>query len=326
MGSGDDCRLPGEEGRQRAAAEEGQRGHDHTGGKGRLDAIEQGFFGAVILARAVILRHKGGDGLHIGRADQHQKANRLLGHAHGGGLGDAHAVDHHLDEEEGELHQHLLECDGDAHPQNGPDVDRVEPDIEPVEGERQLLPADQDQRDDDADGLGRDRGDGRAGSAQMEDAHQHQVAHDVDDAGDGHGQQRRFGIADSAEDGSDDVIGYDKHRADAADAHIAAGLGEGLRRSVQQRGQAVAPGDHDGGDRHGDDGENGDARSDAPASPLRVPGADGVAHQDRDAHGEAGDDQRHQMKELAAGSHAGLLAGSGELAHNNEVRRAVHDL
>ena len=32
------------------------------------------------------------------------------------------------------------------------------------------------------------------------------------------------------------------------------------------------------------------------------------------------------MEELAAGRHAGLLAGSGELAHDDEVRRAVHDL
>ena len=83
----DDGWVAGENSGQGGAAEKGQGAHGQTGHQGSADAVKQGLAGAVRPSRAVVLSHEGGDGLHVGRGDQHQKDADLFRHSHGGGLG-----------------------------------------------------------------------------------------------------------------------------------------------------------------------------------------------------------------------------------------------
>ena len=149
---------------------------------------------------------------------------------------------------------------------------------------------------------------------------------DVDGAGDGHGQKGCFGVADAAQHGAEHVVGHDEGRADAADADIGAGGGEGLRGGVDQLRQHRAAGGDDGSEHRGDDGKQHNGRADAPAGAFAVPRAHRIAHIHGHAHAQSGDDHGDHVQQLTARGHGGLLRRAGELAHDQKVGRAVGGL
>lgn len=95
-----------------------------------------------------------------------------------------------------------------------------------------FCPADDQQRQNHAHRLRPDGSDGRARHIHIQHRHQQQVAHDVDHAGDAHEQERQLRVAKAAKDAADQVVKYDEHAADAADADV-------LRRQVHRLGRGL---------------------------------------------------------------------------------------
>ena len=160
----------------------------------------------------------------------------------------------------------------------------------------------------------------------MKTRHQQQVARDVAAAGDGHGHQRRGGIADAAEHAADEVVGDDHQRARAADAHIGHRKVERLRRGLHHRGDRPRAGGDERRHDQRDDAEQHDARADGLAALAGVALADLLAQQDGRAHGEAGHQVGQRHHDVGAGGHRGDVRRRAELAHHQQVHRAVHRL
>lgn len=100
VGVCDHLLLVGKDAGKRRTAEKRKRAHHCAGNQRGFDSVEQCFAGAFEFSRSVVLRHKGGDRLHVRRRHQHQEYTDLFSHAHGGRFHDAHAVDQHLNEQE----------------------------------------------------------------------------------------------------------------------------------------------------------------------------------------------------------------------------------
>lgn len=121
----------------------------------------------------------------------------------------------------------------------------------------------------------------------VEPGHQEQVPEDIDDAGDGNGEQRGPGVADPPENGAQDVVGHNKEGAGPADADVQHRLMERVLRRVHEPGQYLGSTHQDGSEQDGEAGEQADAAADGAARILRLPPADPLPHQDGGPHGQA---------------------------------------
>lgn len=111
MGVHDDVGVAGEDGGEEIAVEKGQISHEKAGGEGAYDSADEGLFRPSGIARAHVLRHERGHGLHIGGRHQHDEGTDLLCHADTGGGRDAERVDDGLDHEKGDADEKFLQCD-----------------------------------------------------------------------------------------------------------------------------------------------------------------------------------------------------------------------
>ena len=245
-----------------------------------------------------------------------------------GGGRHAEGVDDGLDEQEGGPHQQLLKGHRCAQPQLSADNVLVEAQVSPgeSEGQRPAAQADQEQGDKHADGLGGHGGQGGPGGPHVEPGHQEQVPEDIDDAGDGNGEQRGPGVADPPENGAQDVVGHNKEGAGPADADVQHRLMERVLRRVHEPGQYLGSTHQDGSEQDGEAGEQADAAADGAARILRLPPADPLPHQNGDPHGQAGDNHGDSLEQHAAGGYAGDVRRLGKLAHHQQVHAAVERL
>ena len=83
---------------------------------------------------------------------------------------------------------------------------------------------------------------------------------------------------------------------------------------------------HDRGQHQRENAEQPDAAADDLAGFFLVALADLPAHEDRQAHGQTGDDHRDRMHDQRAGGNGGNVCGCAELTHHQQVHRAVHGL
>ena len=194
------------------------------------------------------------------------------------------------------------------------------------EGQRPAAQADQEQGDKHADGLGGHGGQGGPGGPHVEPGHQEQVPEDIDDAGDGNGEQRGPGVADPPENGAQDVVGHNKEGAGPAEADVQHRLMERVLRRVHEPGQYLGSTHQDGSEQDGEAGEQADAAADGAARILRLPPADPLPHQNGDPHGQAGDNHGDSLEQHAAGGYAGDVRRLGKLAHHQQVHAAVERL
>ena len=210
--------------------------------------------------------------------------------------------------------------------QNAAAVPAGQTDVLPPDAEGEGLSADDEQGENHAETLGRDRGDGRTGHVQAEDAAEHQIAEDVAHGGDGHEAHGQGSVAEAAEDAADDIISGDEEDAAGADADVEDRLVEGLRRRLHEAAEGHSQQLHGGGQYDGHQGEQGNGGADGLARVVGTALADALADQDRRAHGQAGEDAGDQHHDLAAGADGGDAGGVAEIADDDEVRRAVGGL
>ena len=174
--------------------------------------------------------------------------------------------------------------------------------------------------------LGKDGCQGGAGSIHPEPAHQNQVQHHIDNAGNQNEEEGGTGVADSPKDTADAVIGGNKDDACGADSDIPDGFRHGGLRNVEKDRNLGCEAEHKDGEQTGHYREQLDlADYQLPGVPL-VPGADGFAQKHRDPHGQAGDKAGEHLHDLAACGYGRGAFGGGELSYHRQVHSAVKGL
>ena len=241
---GNNVRILCEYGSGEIATEPDQQEDADTDGKGKNHAESHGFSGTVLPVSADILRDKGTHGLHQRRRHKHDKGDELACHAVSGRSREAEPVDKSAQEHKRDLCQKLLQgerrADADD-PQGFP----VKSDVFTSHMERQIFPAHDDNRQNNADCLCRHRCDRCAGYVHVKYSDEKQITEDVDDTRNTDEQQRCFGIAESAEDSGDDIVGDDKKYTGAADSYIGCRQINSLSGGLHENGDGARKNDHD---------------------------------------------------------------------------------
>ena len=171
--------------------EKGKIEHHRSHCQGHKDPVPKRLFRPVVFACAHILRHKGGHGLHEGHRHQHDKGADLFRDADAGGGSHAEGIDDHLDQQEGDPDQEVLQGDGQADAGDPADHVAVESDLRSLKLKRQFLFPDQQKGNKDTDCLCENGGDGRSGGSHAETRHQQKISRDIEDTGDRHCEKRR---------------------------------------------------------------------------------------------------------------------------------------
>ena len=297
--------------------------HQNAAEEGCAHAQCHRLLGPVGLFCAHILSGKGRKGLRERRGHQHNKGTEFFCHAYTCGRREAKAVDDGKDHQEGDAYQQFLQGDGRAQADHVPQDGAIPTDEGAFKGKRQTAPADDPQANQHTDALGKDRGKRSTGGAHMEHANQQQIADHIGHTGNGHRQQRGFGVAHSAEHTSQQVIGHDKQAAGAANADISRRFAKGLHGSMHQGRQAF--GRHHLKHRHQQTHQCKQANgcADDFTGLLLTPLADALGNQHGDAHGKAGDHNGDGMQNLTAGGNSGHIGRGAEPAHHQQVYRTI---
>ena len=179
---------------------------------------------------------------------------------------------------------------------------------------------------DNADGLRRHGSNRRTGGVQPKARHQHKVAHNVHNAGHQYKQQRRFAVAKAAEDGRQQIVGHDEKDTAAADAHIAGGQVNCLRRGLHQHRNRPRQRHHNDKQHRRNQRKHHRAAANDRPDVLRLFLAQIARNQHRDAHGKLRHHKGHKVQHLAAGGDSGKPRGGAEAPHNQQIHRAIGGL
>ena len=189
--------------------------------------------------------------------------------------------------EEGKMHQHILQSDGNAHLQDGHKAVFEKAHMRKGECKGQTPLPDDHKGNEHAEGLGRYGGDGGALGPHPQSGHQEQVPCDVEQAGHRHGEQRRSGIPQSPENSSQYIVENDEHHAYAAHLDIILGGTKGLLGCMDQAGEHFAAGHHDRGAHNGHQSKEHNAGAHTPGGLLLFPGPHAPGHKHRHTHGQS---------------------------------------
>ena len=176
-----------------------------------------------------------------GRGNQKQETDDLFHDPHSRGVVQAPAVGDDGDDDKRDLDQPVLHGNGNADPEQFRHNRTRRTEVGFFYGKSAAVPADDNERNDHADRLGKSGTKGGAGRSQMQGAHKEIIQRDIGGTGNGDKIHGAFAVAQPAENGADDIIRRDKRDADKTDGQILYGSRyRGLRRGhyiVQQAGQ-----------------------------------------------------------------------------------------
>ena len=157
----------------------------------------------------------------------------------------------------------------------------------------------------------------------MEHRHQQQVAPNVDGARHGNKQKRRFAVAQSSEDGGQQIVGNDEENATTTDADIARSLLQSFLGCLHERGDRLREADHDDEQYRGDEGKHDGGATDDRADLFRALFTHSTGDQHGYAHGELCDDERDQIEHLTARGYRRQTRRTAEASDDEQIDRAV---
>ena len=173
--------------------------HDNAECKGKRDCAAQCLPAPIIFLSSVILGDDRGQRLHKRGRNQHNKSADLFRYADARRSDKPEGVDDGENYKEGDADQKIRKPKRKAQGEDSPHDGRVRAyhGARKQEGKR-LTPDDTDGYQN-ADRLGENGGYGGAGGTHMEYRDVQKIARYIESAGNGNGNQRRFGVPDAAE-------------------------------------------------------------------------------------------------------------------------------
>ena len=232
-----------------------------------------------------------------------QSFSATLGHALACGVDDAQPVDDGEDDEKAEADEQVLQRKGKTEPQDAQEDPAARRDVRGRKVEGEPPAADDQQGEDDAERLGQDGRNGGAGCAHPQAGDEEEIAEDVEDGGDEHGDEGHLRVADAAEDAAQQVVGDDEDRARTADADVGdrlcRGFGGGVERGRHGTGQRL----HQHGEHQPQEGEKEDRSADDRAAVSLFAAAHGLPQQDSGTRRKLGDDHGDAHHHLGADGH-----------------------
>ena len=322
----DDGRLGGEEGQELAAEHEQAAAQQQAHTKGIAQRDEVALLHAVGLACAVVLAHEAGTG-HV--EGGHAVVDEVVG-VGGGGVALDHegveGVDACLDEEVGDGEDGVLEPGGQAQRQNAPGHGRVEPGFPEMQGVAVLHLSQRVEDEPGGNALRNGTGQRHAHDIQLADDDEEEVEQDVQHTRDAQEVQRLFGVADGAEDGVAKVVERQCGHTEEVDPQVEDGTGQQVFLGVQQPQQGGgAQQTHEQQHHTGDEADH-QRRVNGAADVIGVPGPIEAGHQHVDAVAQADEKTGEQGDEDARGTHRTQRRGTGEPAHDRDVRHVEQHL
>ena len=301
--------------------QKGAHGDGDTGAHSYRNAYA--FFQTVVLARAVVLPGKGGEGLGQGgdghpEQDVHLAVGRPGGHRVG-----IKGVDAGLNDDVGGGVHHRLEGGGHAHPQDGGHGLTVELEGGGKELEGGAVGAHEgDDHQHRRQHLGGHGGNGHPQHFQGNDHHQQKVQDDVAQGGGNEEVQGPLGIPHRPEHAGAHVIDHVGNHAQKVDPLVENGPGQGVGGGVH--GPERPGGEHKAyhhKDRADDDRQQ-HGGVDAFVDVLPHAGAVTLGNGHHGSGGQAGKDAHRQVDDHAGGAHG----GQGHLAHEPAHHHRVHGI
>ena len=302
---------------------ERQPKHSDAESSGESDRGLKAFNSTLRFPGAVILRNEGAHGLHEGEWDEHDEGADLFSNTNACRGDEAKCVYNGQDYEKREPDQQILQRDGCSEAHNSGQNGRLNPDILAREREGQSPAAQDEERNEYADRLGGDCRKRSSCGTHMKTRDQKKIPRYVADTCDRNGDQRRVGVAQSAHDTSQDVIGDDHQRTGAADRDIPARLFKGFFRRVHERCQLPGKQGNQKGQRKTCGKKENDTGSDDPAAEFFVAFTKFLPEQNCRAHGERTDEPCHSVHDLRADSDAGDILRQREFSYDHKVDGTV---
>ena len=278
------------------------------------------------LARTDVLRAERRDRREHRRRHEEDEADDLLNDADRCRVRQPAHVRDDRDDKECHLDEAVLQRDRHVDAQDAAQHREVRTEILPRKRNARPAALHIGEREHDTDGLRDDRAPGRASRPHGERPHEEIVERDVAEAGHRDEVHRALCIAETAEDGGDDVVGGDERDAEEADEKIRLCAGYCLYRRFHGAGDPAAQCDqHDGQherDAEEEHGRRADGRADVPV----VLGADSLCDRDGRPHRQPYDHDGQHVHDLTANRDRRDARRSLELADDEEVGHAVERL
>lgn len=293
---------------------------------GDQDGVAKSQCGAIVLAGADVLGTQGRYGGQHGRRNQEQEADDLFHNADGGCVIQATLVGDDGDNNEGNLNEAVLKCHRKTDFQNLTHNGAFQFQVRAPQLYTRLLAKDHEQRDNHADRLRKGGAQCSAGGPHVHKADEQEVQDNIGNAGHGNKIHGAFGVAQSPEDGTDDIVCRDAGDADETDRQIGGCAGYGLCRSGHNGNDGPDKNQQDGHQYHGKCHKQGDGVADYGSGPFVFPGTDGTADADGGAHCKTDDHHGDHVHDLAAHGNRCGAGGTFKLADNEQVGHAVECL
>ena len=269
------------------SAEKCQQEHDKSEYKGDCDACFKCLLCAVCLACTVILRHKCGHGLHERRRYQHDEGAYLFRNAYACRGGESYLVDNGEHYKEGDSHKEVLKGYGSSYAEYSLCTGAVHAYVRPVELKWQLCAAYDDKGYENAYELSENCCKSRSVCTEPQHCHEEKVADYIEHAGYAHGDEGRLGVAETAENASQQVVRGDDEKSAAAYAYVACGDVKSLLGSVHYLRQKLCAEDADDREQQSRKGEDDKSRADGLSRVLWTPLTYFLPHGYGYAHGKA---------------------------------------
>ena len=153
----------------------------------------------------------------------------------------------------------------------------------------------------------------------MQQDHEDQIQHHVDDAGEGQIDQGAFGIAGSPEDGGAEVIEHGEGDTGKVYPHIHGGKGQYVGGGAHEPQEILAEDHTNQCQNTAADQSGGDGGMNRPVDGLKLMAAQTVGNGDTGTYGQADEEVHHQIGEGIGGTYGCHGNTAAEPAYHHQI-------